>query len=378
MQNSKLMKSRIFVELESEISDSFRCKMAANSLDINVKEKSKHVLEINNIHIPDNWNVGLIYGASGSGKTTLAKEMFGKNVFSFEIDQEKSILDQMPVALEYKECASMLNGIGLSSVPCWIRPIKTLSNGQKARAEAVLLMCSSNDIIVIDEWTSVVDRVVAKAMSNCIQKFAKKQNKKIILLSCHYDILEWLTPDWLIDCNKQKFLLPESKDFFFTKRESLQFDIKEIDSSSWRYFSKYHYLSKRLPGGKNYFYGLFYKNEQIGFQCFSNYTPHRVGTIKIMHSNRTVIHPDYVGLGLGIQLINKCSKLFHEKYNFRIMAKFSSIPVYKSMIKDPNWSFLGQKFMMTSMPKGGTMLREKGFRELGVKTYSFEFKYNKK
>ena len=43
----------------------------------------------------------------------------------------------MPEEFEYKECASMLTGIGLNSVPCWIRPVKTLSSGQKARAEAV-------------------------------------------------------------------------------------------------------------------------------------------------------------------------------------------------------------------------------------------------
>jgi ATPase subunit of ABC transporter with duplicated ATPase domains len=43
----------------------------------------------------------------------------------------------------------MLNGIGLNSVPCWLRPVKTLSNGQKARAEALLLMSSNKEIIFI-------------------------------------------------------------------------------------------------------------------------------------------------------------------------------------------------------------------------------------
>lgn len=220
MQNNILIPENVDFTLKSEVSNSFRCKMAANSLDIDVNKKSTHNLKIEGMKIPDNWNVGLIYGASGSGKTTLAKHLFGEDIFTSVMDLEKSILDQMPEDLDYAECATLLNGIGLSSVPCWIRPLKTLSNGQKARAEAVLLMCKSQDYILIDEWTSVVDRTVAKAMSHCIQKFAKRQNKKVILLSCHYDILEWVNPDWLIDCNKQEYELPKSDAFFLPRKNN--------------------------------------------------------------------------------------------------------------------------------------------------------------
>jgi ABC-type lipoprotein export system ATPase subunit len=368
---------KINIKLQSEVFNSFRCQVAANSLDIDVNKKSIHTLDIDNINIPAEWNIGLVYGASGSGKTTLVTELFGKNVFDIVIDNEKSIIDQLPAELSYEDCAKMLNGIGLNSVPCWLRPVKTLSNGQKARAEAILLMCSNKEIIFIDEWTSVVDRTVAKAMSICLAKYAKKNNKKIILLSCHYDILEWLSPDWLIDCNQQKFELPKGEDFFFNKREELEFTIQEIGSQSWKYFSKYHYLNENLPGGKLYLYGLFHGDNQIGFQCFANYVPHRTGTKIIYHSNRTVIHPDYNGLGLGIKIINETSKLLINKINCRIMAKFSSTPVFKAMIKQSNWIFLGEKRLMGSMQKGANMLRGSGFREKGVKTYNFEYRNDK-
>mgnify|MGYP000557251467 FL=1 len=52
------------------------------------------------------------------------------------------------------------------------------------------------EVILIDEFTSVVDRDVAKAMSNALQKFIRRSNKRIILSSCHFDIMEWLLPDW--------------------------------------------------------------------------------------------------------------------------------------------------------------------------------------
>ena len=373
-----MIPNKIEVILKSDVNKEFRCQVAANSLDIDVEKKSIHHLKIDNIKIPNNWNIGLVYGNSGSGKTTMIKHLFGENIFDVKLDENKPIINQLPKDLSYEDCAKLLNGIGLNSVPCWIRPIKTLSNGQKARAEAVYLMTKSEKVVFIDEWTSVVDRTVGKAMSLCLHKYAKRNNKKIILCSCHQDVLEWLQPDWMIDCNKQEFILPKSEDFFFKKREKLKFEIKKIDRRSWKYFSKYHYLSERLPGGKLYLYGLFYNNNQIGFKCFANYTPYtkknrKEGKKIIFHSNRTVIHPDYNGLGLGIKLINETSRLLLNKIDCRIMAKFSSTPVYKAMIKQDVWKYLGFKRTMGKM-QFGKGIRKAGFREKGVKTYNFEYK----
>ena len=59
------------------------------------------------------------------------------------------------------------------------------------------ILINRSKSILIDEYTSVVDRDVAKAMSNAVQKYIRRTNKKIILASCHYDIMEWLQPDWI-------------------------------------------------------------------------------------------------------------------------------------------------------------------------------------
>ncbi len=122
-------------------------------------------------------------------------------------------------------------------------------------------------------------------------------------------------------------------------------------------------------------YGLFFQDKQIGFNCFANYTPHRKGTRKILHANRAVIHPDYQGLGLGIKLLNESAKHFMSEHGktFRIMTKFSAVPVYKSMIKQKEWRYLGAQRMMGKMQKGGGMERNRGFREGGIKTYHFEW-----
>ncbi len=374
--------------LKADVVKTFKTQLACNSLDIDIEKKSIHHLQVKNVDLESDYNIGLIVGASGSGKTTIAKHLFGDDCFQFVLDEDQPILEQFPKEMTYEDCAKMLSGIGLTSVPCWVRPVKTLSNGQKARAEAALLMSKSleNEVVLIDEWTSVVDRQVAKIMSHSLQKFARKYKKKIIVCSCHYDISEWLNPDWTLDCNSQNFVKHEAKKK--SRNEQLKFEIKEVGRETWKYFSKYHYLSSNLPGGKLYLYGLFIDGNQIGFQCFANYVPYKnKRRKKIFHSNRTVIHPDYQGFGLGLKLINETCKLMAKEHSFRLMAKFSSLPIYKQMIKNEDWVFIGAKRLMGKMKIVGNMARNKGidggkfgvgsYREGGVKTYNFEFNAEK-
>ncbi len=358
------------VRLESAVAESFRCQKAANSLDIDVAKKSVHNLSVN-ADLKTPFNVGLIVGASGSGKTTLARQIWGADCFKEFLDPAQPVIDQLPKAWKYDDCASVLSGVGLTSVPCWIRPAYTLSNGQRARAEAALLMANLQDdgTTVIDEWTSVVDRTVAKAMSHCIQKHARKQTKRVVLLSCHYDVIEWLNPDWVIDCNRQEYIDRRNMVGSAERTDRLRFDVREVGRETWPYFSKYHYLSDRLPGGKIYTFGLFNGKDQVGFECFAAYMP---GDMITFFSNRAVIHPDYSGLGLGIKMIDECSKEMVRR-GFRIKAKFSSIPLHKARAKNPLWRLTDIQTRMNSKNFGaGFKSREAAFRKK-VRTFHYDF-----
>lgn len=90
-----------------------------------------------------------------------------------------------------------------------------------------------------------------------------------------------------------------------------------------------------------------------------------------MHFNRTVIHPDYVGLGLGVRFINATSKIMHDS-GFRIMAKFSSVPVYKALSKDVRWR-LKNVSLPVRAKAGKTLGRKLGGMRTEVKIYSFEY-----
>lgn len=372
MQNNRV--KEYSVVLKSEYIDSFRCSKAANSLDINLSEKFKHEMKVF-ADIESDFNVGLIIGQSGSGKTTLAKQIFGEDAAAVCFDENSPVIDQFPENMSYEECACALNGVGLSSVPCWIRPMNVLSNGQKNRAEIALKLskASENTVSVIDEWTSVVDRTSAKVMSLCASKLARKERKKIVFVSCHYDVVEWLNPCWIIDCNTSKF---EDRRLLwrnFERKEKLQFQVREVGRETWSSFSKYHYLGKSLPGGKLFCYGLFMERNQVGFCCFANYVPWSDKTKKkILHLSRVVISPEYVGVGLGLRFVNICASDIKLK-NFEVFAKFSSVPMHKSKERDKkNWQLVSKRKVMKKTVTGSKMIRKSGFREQ-VKVYSYKY-----
>jgi ABC-type dipeptide/oligopeptide/nickel transport system ATPase subunit len=357
----------IDVNLRVAPSKSFRCQKAANSLDINTKEKLTHSLHVE-ADLETDYRVGVVVGASGSGKTTLAQHVWGNEALERSLKPNKPVLDQFPKGMSYDECVRLLTGVGLTSVPCWIRPAWTLSNGQRERAEIALKMATAGEFAVIDEWTSVVDRTVAKVMSHCIAKWARKTKRKIVLLTCHYDVVEWLAPDWVIDCNRQAF--DDRRSLQPARKETLRFEIAECDRATWKAFSKYHYLSDRLPSGRIWTFGVYHEGDQIGFVCYANYVPKRAGKTEIVHMNRIVIHPDYVGLGLGIWTINETSAVMFDR-GFDVHSKFSSKPVFIAMSRDPNWTFLGKK-RDHKILVGGNMVRDAGFR-LDVTTYRFRY-----
>jgi ABC-type lipoprotein export system ATPase subunit len=148
------------------------------------------------------WNIGVLCGNSGSGKSTLLSTLGEpKNPI---YDYSKSIISQFPHMSEHDVC-ELLSSVGLSSVPVWLHKPNELSNGERARLDLcwILANAKENEIILYDEFSSVINRAVAKSMSYALQRYVREKNLKIILASCHFDIIEWLNPDWVFNLNKQ-------------------------------------------------------------------------------------------------------------------------------------------------------------------------------
>lgn len=178
----------------SNYSNSFRVQKVKTDFDI----QSEKITEkfTGSIDLPDKWNIGLIVGNSGTGKSTIARQLFNITE-SFEYTQD-SVIDDMPKDKSVDDITKMFYAVGFGSVPSWLKPYHVLSNGEQMRVDIARALLSQ-DLTVFDEFTSVVDRNVAKTLCTAVEKAIRKTDKQFIGVSCHKDIIEYLQPDWVFD-----------------------------------------------------------------------------------------------------------------------------------------------------------------------------------
>jgi len=187
------------------VSDSIRAKFLIGQYDLENKITIQKFS--GDYSLPENWSIGAIVGNSGSGKTSIANKCFGK-VEPLKWGS-KTLIDDFPTNKTTEEITNILGHVGFNCVPYWLKPFSVLSNGEKARVEMARFICE-RELIVCDEFTSMVDRDVAKSMCNSIGKILRKMNKKFVGVTCHSDIIPWLKPDWVYDTDKKVFFAREN------------------------------------------------------------------------------------------------------------------------------------------------------------------------
>lgn len=185
---------------ENKPSKSFRVSKIQADFDVKTEHSNEHF--VGDIQYPsgNDWNIGAIIGGSGTGKSTIAKTLYPDayiNGFEYTAD---SVIDDMPKA-DVQQITKMFYSVGFGSVPSWLKPYSVLSTGEKMRVDLARALLEK-DFVVFDEFTSVVDRNVARTLCIAINKAVKTLNKKIVVVSCHFDILEWLVPDWCFNTDK--------------------------------------------------------------------------------------------------------------------------------------------------------------------------------
>jgi ABC-type ATPase with predicted acetyltransferase domain len=190
----------IRVVRESQVPRSGRVMQVESMFDVPAAEKTRVEWSLE-VDLAFDWNVGLIVGPSGAGKTTLARELFGDAVGrAYQWRDDRSLLDDFPAELSIKDVVGLMTSVGFSSPPSWMRAFAVLSNGEQFRAGAARAIAEAQpgQAVVLDEFTSVVDRQVAKVASHAIQKTVRRRGGKFVAVSCHEDVTEWLQPDWIL------------------------------------------------------------------------------------------------------------------------------------------------------------------------------------
>lgn len=270
---------------------------------------SPEIFEIEaDIPIEDmDWQIGLIVGASGSGKTTLGRHIFAndKSHNGFDWPRDKPIIDAIGKNESWQKVTAALTSVGLGSVPPWLRPFNVLSTGEKFRAELARIICQKPKEIVIDEFTSVVDRQIAKVGSAAFAKSWRKTGGKAVLLSCHYDVIDWLEPDWIYDTNTGEFTTPRGS----LRRPKIELEIKQGNWSLWPYFETHHYL--KLPhmiAATNYV--GFIDNKPICHLAVST----RPGLVE-GRACRLVVLPEWQGIGVGLKFLNTICEMWRRGQN---------------------------------------------------------------
>lgn len=310
------------------------------------------------------WSIGLIVGPSGSGKTTIARYLWPQVDTANSWDSDRAIVDSFPPGMPVGDITGLLSSVGLGTAPAWLRPHRFLSNGEQFRADVALALTRDDDPVVIDEFTSVVDRQVGKVASYAVAKAARRREQRLVAVTCHNDVEAWLDPDWVLRSEFMDFAWRSKRG-----RPPIQLSIAPISVQAWQYFRRYHYLTANLPGGMLQCYGGWVEDQCVAF-CFVGKFPHPK-TKDIVRIRRQVVLSDWQGLGIGARM----EEWIADRYT-AMGYRFRSVAMHPGMIahyrKSPDWAYVAhhpQRLQVGARSKQAAHHLDP--RQMGLRSYEW-------
>jgi ABC-type lipoprotein export system ATPase subunit len=338
----------IDIVVEVDCSQSSRAKQVSCMFDAPPSIKLSRNWKANLPIDERDWQVGLIVGPSGAGKSIVARELFG----SEKTDKthnwiEKSIIDDFDKKYSVKEISQVCSAVGFNTIPSWLKPFHVLSNGEKFRVQLARKLLEEESPIVYDEFTSVVDRQVAKIASDAAQKYIRRSDKKFVAVSCHNDIEDWLQPDWVFR--------PDTCEFHWRslqRRPEIEVEIRRCHWSIWKIFAPYHYMSAEINKAAKC-YVMFVNKEPVAFNALLP-RPISQGKNKgtaIWGMTRGVTLPDWQGIGLMYHFMNHIGAAM-KKAGKRV-AVYPAHPIWiESISKNKLWKMTRKPCQYKAQSKG--------------------------
>lgn len=272
------------------------------------------------------WSVGLIVGPSGCGKSTVLRSVWGEPPMLAW--GGASVIDDFGSALSMSEITKACQAVGFNTIPAWLRPYRVLSNGERFRVELARRLLEGGDLIAVDEFTSVVDRQVAKIGAHAVQKIVRKSGRRFVAASCHFDIVDWLQPDWVLEPATMTFQWRSVQ-----RRPSVVVELRRVDHSAWQLFAPYHYLTAELATSA-VCWALFVGELPV---CFAGvlHRPHATRR-NIKGISRVVTLPDWQGLGLAMVMCDALGGLYRAR-GFMLNMYPAHPPFIRSFDHSPRW-----------------------------------------
>jgi GNAT superfamily N-acetyltransferase len=323
--------------VECPVFDSFRVQQVAGLFDVPLAEKVTASFAVDVPSADEAWDIGLVVGPSGSGKSTIARRAFAPwLVEAAPWPEDRAVIDCFG-ELPARDITGLLTSVGFGSPPAWVKPYAVLSGGERFRCDLARALAAPSSsragsclpniddrateislpadesvaerqagscptdhadrtrrpLVVFDEFTSVVDRQVAQFGSAAIAKAIRSGRvpRRFVAVSCHYDVREWLEPDWVVDmatrtCQRRRLRRPE-----------IELEIYRCRHALWPLFAPHHYLSGGLSKMARTFVALW-RGAPVSF-CATLPVIGRRGHWRI---SRIVTLPDYQGIGVGMRV----------------------------------------------------------------------------
>ena len=323
---------RVNVAVETAVSTSTRARQVSAMFDVPVAEKCRLEWDIDLPIEADDWNVGLVVGPSGSGKSTILRHVWGEPP---TLDwNAASVVDDFAKTSSMEDIAAACSAVGFNTIPAWMRPHRVLSNGEQFRVDLARRILELPSPVVVDEFTSVVDRQVAQIGSHAVQKYVRKTNKKFVAVGCHYDVIDWLQPDWVLDMATKSFTRRALR-----RRPDLDVVVGRLPYAAWAMFSPFHYLTANLNRSARCF-GLWVQGRLAAFAGMLHMPHPKVRDI--VRCSRLVTLPDWQGLGLAMILIEQVASA-HRAIGKRVRT----YPAHPALIRTFDKS---EKWALESMP----------------------------
>ena len=244
----------------------------------------------------DDWQLGVVVGPSGSGKSSIGAAIWGASAVYRPTGWpgDAPIIDAIGADAAFDDATKALAAVGLGSVPAWLRPYAVLSTGERFRADLARIVCDAPRRVVIDEFSSVVDRQIARIGAGAFAKAWRRREGQAVLLTCHYDVLDWLEPNWVFDTAAGALRAGRC----LWRRPRIRLSIHRTDGRHWPLFEPHHYLKP------NRMIAAFYYVGAVDGGLVAHVAVTTRPGMREARGARLVVMPEWQGAGIGLRFLN--------------------------------------------------------------------------